>query len=157
MSISRREIREAAVEARRGQVVYVDGERLTAVEIGDTGKYIYSYMDHPGFTSVAKLVEFVQAGAHLAQPAEVTYHYRDGDGGFVEGEPPSDAAGESAYLLDGPFALRAIEDSSVGHRPATHNKHGKKVFGEKKAERRIRAHRRRLRKSGQAKGISVLG
>ena len=160
MSISRKEIRDAAANARAGQIVYIDGERLTADQLGDTGKYVYTYMDHPGFTAVSALVEFIQA---KAKAESFAYNYRDGQGGYVEGDAPTGGHTDGAGALAEDAAGCHYDDhpsiwgQSDALTVATNHAPLDTALSNKRAERRIRSHRRKLRRSGVAKGISVLG
>lgn len=199
MPISRNEIRDAAKRARLNEVVYINGERITADEIGTTGKYIYTYAGHPGFTSVAALVKFIQAvdvadekfRQAMADTEGPTTPPTKPDGAGVaihlgDNGPIVDVGAETAehgiyemavtpervfgpkITLDGPAEgdriteqnKRAIaglvneitlDGPAIGHAPPAID------FGERKAERRIRSHRRKLRRSGIIKGASIIG
>lgn len=168
MNISRGEIRGAAKRARLNEIVYINGERLIADEIGITGKYIYTYAGHPGFTSVAALVKFIQSAPDSAEgPTTPPTKPESIDIGFKTNEQQTDdTINDVNALLDEKVApevdgvteqnKRAIAafiddvNRSIGHAPPAI------VFGEKKAERRIRSHRRKLRRSGIAKGTPIL-
>lgn len=198
MSISRKEIRDAAQRARAGLVVSIDGERLTAVELGSTGKFVYTYMDHPGFTSVAKLVEFVQAkskaeGDYVGPPSESHPNGSDETasapatikrrplgyalclrcGSRVDSIPLGTEALCAGCKAGSPTRLsiggidcgevtgltwdgRHVEPLEAFIGPTNHAPLDA-ALSNKNAERRIRSHRRKLRRSGAAKGISVLG
>lgn len=194
MNISRGEIRGAAKRARLNEIVYINGERLIADEIGITGKYIYTYAGHPGFTSVDALVKFIQAGAAEGPTTPPTkpdgVDVATNEDGVVAGsmlhaamnrgkkpegidisfetdeQQAADTIDDINALLDekvvpevddlteqNKLAIAAFIDevnASIGHAPPA------TAFGEKKAERRIRSHRRRLRKSGLVKGTPII-
>lgn len=163
MPISRIEIRGAAKRARLNEVVYVNGERLIADEIGETGKYIYTYAGHPGFTSVAALVKFIQAAPDAAEgpttpptkPDETGVGIHLGDNGpiiDVGVETAEHGIYEMAVTPERVFGPKiTLDGPAIGHAPPAI------VFGGKKAERRIRRYRRKLRRSGAVKGASIIG
>lgn len=153
MNISRNKIRDAAKRARLGESIYLNGERLTADEIGETGKYIYTYAGHPGFTSVAALVKFIQAADVADGPTTPPTKPESPLPGFSADATPDEVTEGSAIAEQNKDALANFVDNvnrSIGHAsPDT-------VFGKKKAERRIRSHRRKLRRSGIAKGTPIV-
>ena len=165
MNISRNKIRGFAQAARdEGKVVtfsiYALDFHLSSTDSAGRkkGTYELTSIDGGSFKtgSIGKLVEYIQALTGVANAEGPTTPPTNPDVTFERVLPDEQQDDDIADLeatvdsLTRDF-ITNVNDSVTNHAPFD------SALSFKKSERRIRSHRRKLRRSGIAKGLSVLG